>query len=127
MGPACCSVDWLCGAVRAPAQAPVLTLIDSPSPHIANVQTTSHPPHCFPLPPSLITLLPLPSSILSKQSTSSPPSYLPLHFLRNMRFSLASTLVVSLAAQATANSWFGSAGAYSGSPGYFMPLIEQRY
>jgi hypothetical protein len=30
-----------------------------------------------------------------------------------MRFSLASTLVVSLAAQATANSWFGKAGAYS--------------
>lgn len=30
-----------------------------------------------------------------------------------MRFSLASTLVVTLAAQATANSWFGSAGAYS--------------
>jgi len=29
-----------------------------------------------------------------------------------MRFSLASTLVVSLAAQATANSWFGKAGAY---------------
>jgi hypothetical protein len=30
-----------------------------------------------------------------------------------MRFSLASTLVVSLAAQATANSWFGKTGAYS--------------
>ncbi|KAF1842148.1 uncharacterized protein K460DRAFT_370144 [Cucurbitaria berberidis CBS 394.84] len=29
-----------------------------------------------------------------------------------MRFSLASTLVVTLAAQATANSWFGNAGAY---------------
>jgi len=29
-----------------------------------------------------------------------------------MRFSLASTFVVTLAAQATANSWFGSAGAY---------------
>jgi hypothetical protein len=36
-----------------------------------------------------------------------------LHTLCNMRFSLASTLVVSLAAQATANSWFGKTGAYS--------------
>lgn len=33
-----------------------------------------------------------------------------------MRFSLASALVVTLAAQATANSWFGNAGAYSGNP-----------
>jgi hypothetical protein len=33
-----------------------------------------------------------------------------------MRFSLASTLVVTLAAQATANSWFGKTGAYSEFP-----------
>jgi hypothetical protein len=30
-----------------------------------------------------------------------------------MKFSLASTLVVTLAAQATANSWFGKSGALS--------------
>jgi hypothetical protein len=42
-----------------------------------------------------------------------------------MRFSLASTLVVSLAAQATANSWFGKTGAYSEVPLSCVPFAAQ--
>lgn len=33
-----------------------------------------------------------------------------------MKFTLSSALVVTLAAQATANSWFGKAGALSDYP-----------
>lgn len=40
-----------------------------------------------------------------------------------MRFSLTPALVVALAAQATANSWFGSTGAYSGSPLFSFNLF----
>ena len=40
------------------------------------------------------------------------PSTFGFYISRIMKFTLTSTFVVALAAQATANSWFGKPGAY---------------